>query len=273
MKQGIRERYLCYISYYIMPKKRGRKKKRGPKKKKPQVIYKYRGLKRPYHIITSVNNKQIKDIYTAVDISTALNKLKELQTTLNKDVTFPVRFISNNKIKKFIEADYKLILIRKDESIDTYKGQMKNEFGKYVDVETDSTHWTFIESLPYQVEETFWVYGYNPKCQRKTFPFICSEFIDYTSKSKYFFKEVGVYKNKLLINSLDGLNMIICKNHQDSVRLYNAIADYTKEKKLKSITFIGDIKPGSYSFLVWQTKIQELTNWTIKKINQNTTRD
>ena len=58
-----------------MKKKRGRKKKRGPKKKKPTTVHTYVGLKRPYHIITTNNGVQIKDIYSAVSIDKAIAKL------------------------------------------------------------------------------------------------------------------------------------------------------------------------------------------------------
>jgi hypothetical protein len=257
-----------------MPKKRGRKKKRGPKKKKPVVVHKYVGLKRPYHIITSNNGMQIKDIYSGVNIEYALNKLKELQKEYNKDIVFPVRFISNKKEKTFIECDYKLILIKKrTDEPNEYEGKVKNEFGKYVDCVTDSEHWIFIDELPYQIEETFWVYGYNPKRQRKTFNFIFDNLIQYSEKNKYYFKELVVFKNKLLINSNDEFNMIICKNHKDSVRLYNKIHEVADNKKIKYLVYGGDIQKSSYSFHIWYNKIKSLTNWNNRKIMKNTTRD
>lgn len=256
-----------------MAKKRGRKKKRGPKKKKPIVARTYVGLARPYHIITTNNGIQLKDIYSAVNIDVALKKMKELQEQYNKGIKFPVRFVSNHSIKKFVECDYKLILIKKNIDNDAYQGKMKNEYGRYVDCITDNDNWNFIDSLPYQVEETFWVYGYNPKVQRKDVTFIVDNLLLYNSKDKYFLKQIVIYKNKLLIDSVNGLNMVICKNHQDSVRLYNYIANVVSDKKLKYVTFGGDINKKSYSSNYWFNKIQSLTNWTSRKINQNTTRD
>lgn len=256
-----------------MVKKRGRKKKRGPKKKKKPVIHTYVGLKRPYHIITSNNGVQIKDIYSAVNIETALNKLKEYQNKLNENIQFPVKFISNREVKTFIKADYKLILIKKKDGNDLFQGKIKNEYGKYIDCITSNNNWIFIEEAPYQVEETFWIYGYNPKTDRKTYQFILDNYISYDKKNKYFFKEIVVYRNKLLIDSVENLNIIICKNHQDSVRLYNTLSDYCKEKKYKNITFGGDINQNSYGAEIWLNKIQLETNWTRRKINKNTTRD
>ena len=256
-----------------MAKKRGRKKKRGPKKKKPIIPNKYVGLKRPYHIITTNNGVQIKDIYSAVNIDMALAKLRAFQIQFNKNIQFPVKDTSNKNEKTFTECDYRLMLIKKKIDNDTYKGKIRNEYGKFVDCVTSSDEWVFIEELPYQVEETFWVYGYNPKTDRKTYQFIVDEFINYNKKDKYFFKEIVIYRNKLLIDSISGLEIIICKNHQDSVRLYNSLQEYTKNKKYKNILFAGDIHKNSYSYEKWYNKIHELTHWNRRKINKNTTRD
>ena len=256
-----------------MAKKRGRKKKRGPKKKKPIIPNKYVGLKRPYHIITTNNGVQIKDIYSAVNIDMALAKLRAFQIQFNKNIQFPVKYTSNKNEKTFTECDYRLMLIKKKIDNDTYKGKIRNEYGKFIDCVTSSDEWVFIEELPYQVEETFWVYGYNPKTDRKTYQFIVDEFINYNKKDKYFFKEIVIYRNKLLIDSISGLEIIICKNHQDSVRLYNSLQEYSKNKKYKNILFAGDIHKNSYSYEKWYNKIHELTHWNSRKINKNTSRD
>ena len=254
-------------------KKRGRKKKRGPKKKKPEAKRVYVGLKRPYHIITTNNGVQIKDMYSAVSIDVALKKMRELQNELSKDVVFPVRFTSNRGEKTFVECDYRLMLIKKREPGDTYDGKFRNEYGKFVDCVTDNDKWIFIDELPYKVEETFWVYGYNPKKQRKTFTFIVDELLTSKEHDKYFLKQVAVFRNKLLIESNESLEMVICKNHMDSVRLYNELSEVVKERKMKYVTFAGDIAPKTVRFDIWYNKIEALTHWTYRKINKNTTRD
>ena len=203
----------------------------------------------------------------------ALAKLRAFQIQFNKNIQFPVKYTSNKNEKTFTECDYRLMLIKKKIDNDTYKGKIRNEYGKFIDCVTSSDEWVFIEELPYQVEETFWVYGYNPKTDRKTYQFIVDEFINYNKKDKYFFKEIVIYRNKLLIDSISGLEIIICKNHQDSVRLYNSLQEYSKNKKYKNILFAGDIHKNSYSYEKWYNKIHELTHWNRRKINKNTTRD
>jgi len=254
-------------------KKRGRKKKRGPKKKKPIVQRTYVGLKRPYHIITTSNGVQLKDIYTAVSAEVGEKKLKEFQEKYNKNVRFPVKFVSNHGEKTFTNADYRLMLIKKKEDGDYFVGKFKNEYGKYVECTTDNDKWLFIDELPYLIEETFWVYGYNPKRQRKTFQFIFDELIKANSATKLHIKQIVVYKNKVLISSIDKFDMVICKNHMDSVRLYNELAKEVNDNKIKYVTFSGDITKHTLSYDIWYQKIENLTHWTRRKINKNSTRD
>jgi len=268
--------YLCtkiVFQMSVYKRKRGRPKKRGPKKKKPKVVHKYVGLKRPYHIITTSNGVQLKDVYSAVNIDIALKKLRQLQQEYNKDVVFPVRFVSNRQEKTFTEADYKLMLIKKREPGDTYEGKVRNEYGKYIDCVTDNEDWIFIDELPYKVEETFWVYGYNPKRERKTFTFIVEELVRSRTDDKHFMKQIAVFRNKVLISSIDKLEMVICKNHMDSVRMYNEIGEWTKKKKIKYVAFSGDINTRMYSFKNWYDRMVNLTHWTYRKLNKNTTRD
>jgi hypothetical protein len=198
--------------------------------------------------------------------------MRKLQEESNK-VIFPVQFVSSHKTKTFVEADYQLMLIKKKEGHETTEGKIRNEYGSYVDCTTYNDNWLFLEAMPYKVEETFWVYGYNPKRQRKDINFIIDNFLLCHRNDKYFFRQVAVFKNKLIIDFTDRTEMVICKNHIDSVRLYNFITDYVKEHKLKYIMFSGDIVKNMFSYQTWFDKIKRLTNWTDRKIKKNTTRD
>ena len=155
----------------------------------------------------------------------------------------------------------------------TVEGRYTVEYGKYVDCVTGNENWIFIDELPYNVEETFWVYGYNPKCQRKDFNFIINNIISSENTNRKTLKQVAIFKNKLLVSSVDKLDMVICKNHMDSVRLYNEIYSVVEDKKMKHVTFAGDINKKMFSFNIWYEKIEKLTHWTWRKINKNTTRD
>jgi hypothetical protein len=165
------------------------------------------------------------------------------------------------------------MLIKKKDGNETTHGKIRNEYGSFIDCTTNNENWLFLEALPYKVEETFWIYGLNPKRQRKDVKYIIDNILLHNSNNKYFFKEIVVFKNKLIIDSLEKTEMVICKNHTDSARLYTFFEDYAKEHKLKYIMFAGDILKPMYSFDSWFNKIQKLTNWTYRKIMKNTTRD
>lgn len=251
----------------------GRHKKRGPKKKKKVAQHVYVGLPRPYHIICTSNGVQIDDLYSAVSIEKIYEKFHKLVEEKNSNVEFPVRFISSHKDKHFVEADYKLFIIKKKQDEEEVISLMRDEYGKIVDCETNNDKWSVIDSADIMVEETFWVYGYNPKVDRKTFQFIFDNILSYTINNKYSIREVVVFKNKLLINSLSKLDMVICKNHQDSVRLFNTIRQKIEGKrKYRFIVLGGDISSGTRAFQMWLEKIKELTHWDNKKILRNTTR-
>lgn len=190
----------------------------------------------------------------------------------NKKVDFPMRF--NNLKHVMVESDHELVIIKcKDLIYDKDVNKVKDNSGKYVNYETDNEDWIVVDRAAYDVEETFWVYGYHPKLQRKTFRWVFDEFIEKDGKDKYKFKTIALYNNKILFECNDELNMVMCKNKQDSIRFYNQLERWSIDKKLnKYIFFIGDIKKSKYK-QEWLGKIQKLTNWNLRKIKRLSTRD
>ena len=254
-------------------KKRGRKKKRGPKKKKPAHVNTYVGLKRPYHIITANNGVQIEDVYSAVTVKKAIEKMMQLKKEYSSGVEFPVKYISSRKEKTFTEARYSLIVIKKREESDPKIGIARDESGIMVEYETDNDKWLFIDETEYLVEEKFWVYGYNPKTDRKDYRFIFDKIIKSYHGDKYHMKQIVVFKNKLLVGMVDRTEIILCKNKSDAIRLYNKIEQEVKDKGMKYVFFNGEITRKSYSFRSWYDRMVNTTNWTYRKIMKNTTRD
>ena len=98
-------------------------------------------------------------------------------------------------------SDYELIIIKKKELGDDEVNNLKSDMGNYVGYRTDNENWVVVDRAPYKVEETFWVYGYHPRLQRKTYQWILDNFIIPNGKDKTIFKTVQVYNNKLLIES------------------------------------------------------------------------
>ncbi len=221
-----------------------------------------------YNIILVNHGKQIKNIAidkTETRIYKKFNKLlKE-----NRNVMFPIRY--NNEKHVMVESEYELVIIKCKQEGDKDVNKVRNDYGKFVDYETDDEDWIVVDRAKYELEETFWVYGYHPKLQRKDFNWIFNEFIKKNASNKYMFKSVQLYKNKLLIECDGKLEMVICKNKSDCIRMYNTIQELAINNKFKYIAFMGDVSASKYKN-DWIKKIQELTHWKPKKIIRNSTR-
>ena len=187
----------------------------------------------------------------------------------NKKVMFPMRF--NNEKHVMVPSEHELLIIKCKEDGDNDVNLVKDDYGKFVKYETDSEDWIVIDRKPYDIEETFWVYGYHPRLQRKDFNWIFENFVAKDAKNKYQFKTIQVFLNKLLIETSGKLEIVFCKNHSDCVRLYNKIEEVSKKNKFKYILFMGDVTKSKHKG-DWIKKIQNLTNWTILKISRPSTR-
>ena len=82
-----------------------------------------------------------------------------------------------------------------------------------------------------------------------------------------------LFKNKVLIETSNTLDMVICKNKSDGIRLYNLLEEWcNKEKEVKYYLFNGDwgLTPDKRHKCV--EKIRKLTNWDDLKINRCNTK-
>ena len=75
----------------------------------------------------------------------------------------------------------------------------------------------------------------------------------------------------MVIDCNGKLEMVICKNIPDAIRLYNKIEIESVNKKFKYIAFMGDVSKGKYR-LDWRKRLQDLTHWSNEKINRSSTR-
>ena len=221
-----------------------------------------------YQIIITHNNKQVEYIGTFNNENKAYKKFQEIVSN-NQKIDFPVFYVSSKYIE---EARYEIILIKKRLNENTpISTQLRNEYGEFVDYTTNNDKWIVYDKAPYYKEETFWVYGFHPLVQRKTFKFIFNDILKPLCKNKNGTTLI-VYQNKLIIDSLYKTELIICKNKSDCIRLYNLIEEKVNKEKIKNINFGGN---WSYSKIGRQTcikKIQNLTNWNEAKIKRTSTK-
>lgn len=227
-----------------------------------------RPKKNLYHIIL-VNHDKMKEDLFWTDSEATVNKEFKSMVEENKSVIFPIKF--NNNKTEIIESSYEIMIIKARDKTESRETKVMDEYGKFVNYATNDDDWIIYDRSPYYIEETFWVYGYHPRLQRKDFKWIYDNFISNNSNNKYLFKTVQLFKNKILVECNGKLDMVICKNKQDAIRMYNMIEEWCERDKMKYIGFMGDLSYSKYKS-DWITKIQKLTNWTRKKITRMSTR-
>lgn len=221
-----------------------------------------------YHIILTNHGKQLRDLYFTHS-EALVNKRFNAMLKENKKVVFPMRYNNHEHVMK--ECNYELIIIKGKDEFDNDVQKIRDEYGKFIYYESSDEDWIIYDRANYDIEETFWVYGYHPRIQRKDFNWIFDTFIEKDAKNKYVFKSVVVYKNKLLIDYNGKLEMVICKNKSDCIRMYNMIEKKSMERKHKNVAFMGDIADSKYKKM-WMDRIRELTHWNDKKIERSSTR-
>ena len=224
-----------------------------------------RPKKNIYHIILTSNGKQIKTLYNCASEMLVNKKFDDLIKE-NKAVRFPVRFIN---IGKLVDANYEIYIIRRNDG-DTKTTKLKDENGKIINFETNDDNWIIYDRETYYKEESFWVYGYHPVFQRKDFNWVFENMIS-NDINKYNIKQVLVFRNKLLISTTYELNMVMCKNESDCIRLYNELEKEAMDKKIKYVFFSGDAYHSKLK-KNWFERIKKLTGWSDTKIRRKSLR-
>lgn len=253
----------------VKKKKVGRPKKRGPKKKrirrkivkiyKPNPVFDFK-------IVSCLNGKQNGYVGQYHDYAEAISKFKELEQ-INTTVIFPRKTVNSSEMK-FAKEEY--LMLEKNRLGDKSDGLVRNDYGKYVVTKiSNNKKWVVRDKMPKLVEETFWVYGYDPKTDRKTFSWILDNLILENTRNKYNVVRVLVYKNKLIVKYDDKeLSMVLCKNKSDAVRMYNLISEKTIRNK--QVFCIGSYDIISEKRRELETEIMEVTGWSKTKIQRST---
>lgn len=250
----------------------GRPKKRGPKKKykrkkKTTIPKKVGAPVRPilYRIIACQNRVQKKVIgkYRSLDDAyNSFNNLKEI----DKEVVFPVYIMGADKLDPVI-YEYLLIEVGEGEA-----PKMRNEYGKLVEQKLNVDNWHIIDKYQFKKEETFWIFGYDNRSERKTFQWIYYNILLADIETKYDFKRVLIFKNKIIIKDDNNeMKIIFCKDERDAVRFYNLTEQWIKRDKLKQVLFIGDYSNRSPKQLELINEIMALTGWPRVKVTMKNT--
>lgn len=188
------------------------------------------------------------------------NKIKS-----ENNVLFEKKFINYYGI---IPVEYKIYVVKDYEESDKPR-LVRDKYGKLNYEKPIFGKWTILHDSSYKIEETFWVYGYNKRKDRKTVKDILGLLVKGMANPKKT-KQVVVVNNKLIIHVEDQFDMVICKCKKDAQRLHHTLANAAKANKIKNLYFMGTANKkmcGDYYEI-----IHKHTNWDYTKIWRTSTR-
>ena len=215
-----------------------------------------------YRVILVANGKYKKTLHRCKTIETAYNNFHQLKE--NNKVLYPRKFINTNGIKR---VKYEICISKITEDGDEFR-ILRDDYGKLY-TEAPLGDWTIITSDTYQVEETFWIYGFNPKADRPNIREVVKRLM-VGAHAKRMVKQVIVVHNKLLIYNEDQFDMVVCKNLEDAQRLHHTLAKIAKKQKIKSVLFMGTA--GAAMIGRMYDIIHDETGWPYTKIRRTSTR-
>jgi hypothetical protein len=179
------------------------------------------------------------------------------------NVFYPKKFLNTNGIKK---VKYEICVTKPTEDDDTFR-ILRDDYGKLY-TEEPLGDWTILISDDYNIEETFYVYGYEGD-ERPTIKEVVKRLM-IGAHSKKMVKQVLVVHNKLIIYNEDQFDMVLCKNLEDAQRLHHTLAKIVKKQKIKSLLFMGTATPANVGRMY--DIIHEETGWPYTKIRRTSTR-
>ena len=149
---------------------------------------------------------------------------------------------------------------------------LRNEYGKLVEQRTDLEGWEIIDKFRNNVEETFWVWGYDSRSDRKTFTWVYDNLLICGGFNLYEYRRVFTFRNKLLVRYDDtSLEFVVCKGESDAIRLYNELQTRAKKDGVKQLIFLGDKSEYSKETEKLISEIMEMTGWSKKKVSMRNT--
>lgn len=250
-------------------KRRGRKKKRGPKRKKP--IRNGRRGRWPfrYWVIKCCQGKKLGDFGKFQTLEGAYDKLKEL--TANDDDIIFERTVQNGGALFPVRDEY-LILERNPDG--TKKNpSFRNEYGKLIEAKVSSPDWVVVDKVKARSEETFWVFSYDKKRDRKTFKWVYDNLIIGKIQDEYDIKRIIIYGNKLVIKHDDATyDIVFCKNEDEAIKFNNLIVKFVKADKVKQVCFLGKIIKYSDAASAMLHELMAYTGMSNRQLNRQSNR-
>lgn len=217
-----------------------------------------------YQVILTQNKELKKIMLKTKNKLNAFLKYRELSKE-SEDVMFEKKHINNNGI---IPVEYMLYVVKLPEEGEKRR-LIRDKMGKYSEEELLFGQWTVMDSKEFRIEENLWIYGNDPKKDRKTIRDVVKVLMKGLGRERIT-KEVIVCHNKLIIYNEEEFDMVICKCLKDAQRLHHLLYRTAIASKIKGLLFMGTANPTTISLLY--EVIQEETGWPLTKIRRTTTR-
>lgn len=214
-----------------------------------------------YRVILLVNGLYKKTLHRCKSRETSFINLYKIKEA-NK-VTYPKKWLNSRTIKP---VKYEICVVKPSEETDTFR-TLRNTLGQLY-TEQPIGEWTILHSLPYDVEETFNLYGYDGD-DRPNINVIVKRLV-LGAYSKKMVKQVIVVHNKVVIYNETQFDMVICKCKEDAQRLHHTLAKVVHKQKIKSIMFMGTATKATTGRIY--DLIHEKTGWPYTKIRRTSTR-
>ena len=215
-----------------------------------------------YRVVLVANGEYKKTLHRCRTRETAFINFHRIKEA-NK-VLFPRKLINTKGIKP---VKYQIYITKPTEEGDVFR-TLRDDYGKLYK-EKPLGDWTILHSEDYQIEETFWLYGFNPKKERPTIAEIVKRLM-IGAHSKKMVKQIIVVHNKLIIYNEDQFDMVLCKNMEDAQRLHHTLAKIAKKQKIKSLMFMGTASKVMVGRMY--DLVHEKTKWPYTKIRRRNTR-
>jgi hypothetical protein len=214
-----------------------------------------------FRVILLLNGQYKKTLHKCKTRETAFINYHRIKD--DNVVYYPKRFINSRGIKP---AKYEIAITKVTEDGDTFR-ILRNDLGKLY-TESPLGDWTVITSEPFDIEETFWLYGLEKETDRVTIREVLKRLM-VNAHSKRIVKQVIVVYNKLIIYNEEQFDMVVCKNLVEAQRLHHTLAKITQKQKIKSLLFMGTASKATITRLY--DLIHEETGWKYSKIRRTTT--
>lgn len=222
-----------------------------------------------YCVFITKNHKKIRNIGRSWWKSDAYKIFNDAIERNHQKTFFPKTTETNRKngAHDTIHVKYEILLVKKTKDGEKTVKPLRNEDGKFIDnVITDWENHVIVDKNDWFVEETFGIYGFHPRKDKKTYTFILNNLLLNNEDVGEEMRSVMVYKNKVIIQYLNDFDFITCYDTKQAKQLYDMLQEDITKLKKKYIVFMGETNSEK-----WVEKFENKTGWKRSAITHKTT--